>query len=540
LQIAASGDRTEAEVPGQQQPLRINLSATAPGIHLDHYWSHCVAAGRANEGLRGNWQEQLKMTVDACGFRYLRFHGLFHDDMFVYHEKDGVPVYNWQYVDDLYDRMLARGIRPFVEMTFFPKDISHDNGGLCWWNAHATPPQDFTRWKEVIEHFIRHCIDRYGIGEVRAWYFEIWNEPNLEGFWRGTQKHFFEMFKTISLAIKAIDPELRIGGPSTSSYHPDEDVYNRLKAKQDISAADFIGVVSKAPWMEDFLAYCEAENLPLDFVSSHPYPTTYPIDSAGNQLEVSRPVTSTREDILWLRGAMAKTRYKNAEIHLTEWSSSPSIQDFTRDYPQEATFIVKVSLDCIGLTQSLAYWTFTDIFEEAGAADTVFNGGFGLVNFQGIVKPGFHAYRMLHGLGDLELHREDGAIVTRHSSNGALSALLYHYPPEVIAAVPIAKKSREIPENTLATGHARNVDLMLRGLTPGATFLVETLDADHGFAFRAWQQIGSPEPPTREQEAVLRERAMATAKESIQADSNGTLRWSRSIQPWAIVSIRQE
>ena len=244
---------------------------------------------------------------------------------------------------------------------------------------------------------------------MRNWYFEIWNEPNLEGFWRGTQQQFFDMYKVISQAIKAIDPQLRIGGPSTSSFHPDEEVYQRLKAKKDITAADFIGVESKAPWMVEFLSYCEAQNLPLDFVSSHPYPTSYPIDSAGNQLEVSRPVTSTREDILWLRRAMAKTRYKDAEIHLTEWSSSPSIQDFTRDYPQEATFIVKVNLDCIGLVQSLAYWTFTDIFEEAGAADTVFNGGFGLVNFQGIAKPGFHAYRMLHRLGDTELHRKRAA-----------------------------------------------------------------------------------------------------------------------------------
>jgi xylan 1,4-beta-xylosidase len=518
------------EVPAQQPgsaaelPLRIDVSSSAAGTPLDHYWSRCVAAGRANEGLRGNWQEQLKLCVDACGFRYLRFHGLFHDDMFVYHEKNGKAVYNWQYVDDLYDRMLARGIRPFVEMTFFPKDISHDTGGLCWWNAHATPPQDFTRWKEVIEHFIRHCMARYGVEEVRTWYFEIWNEPNLEGFWRSTQQHFFEMYKVVSRAIKAIDSQLRIGGPSTSSYHPDEAVYERLKAKKDITAADFIGIVSKAPWMVEFLAYCESEDLPLDFVSSHPYPTSYPIDSAGDQLEVSRPVTSTHEDILWLRNAMSKTRYKDVEIHLTEWNSSPSIQDYTRDYLQEATFIVKVNLDCIGLVQSLAYWTFTDIFEEAGGADTVFNGGFGLVNFQGIVKPGFHAYRMLHGLGDTELHREEGCIVTRHSKSGALSALLYNYPPEVISAVPLSKESRDIAERTLASGHERDVDLRLRGLKPGTSVVVETLDAHYGFVFRSWQEMGSPEPPTREQEVLLRQKAMATEKERIRIGSDGTLR----------------
>ncbi len=471
LSAVAKGTLAHPFVADSQPPLEIDLAADAPGTPLIHYWSNCVASGRANIGLRGNWQEQLSLVVKQCGFRYLRFHGLFHDDMFVYHEKEGKPVYNFQYVDDLYDRMLDRGIKPFVEMTFFPKDISHDNGGLCWWNAHATPPKDFTRWKEVIEHFVRHCLDRYGANEVRSWYFEIWNEPNLRGFWNGTQQQFFEMYKIISLAIKNIDSNLRIGGPATSSYHPDEEVYQRLRLKKDITAADFIGVVSKAPWMEDFFAYCESQNLPLDFVSSHPYPTTYPIDSAGNELELSRPVTSTYTDIQWLRGAMAKTRYKNAEIHLTEWNSSPSIQDYTRDYPQEATFIVKVNLDCIGLAQSLAYWTFSDIFEEAGAADTVFNGGFGLVNFQSIVKPGFHAYRMLHNLGDTQLLRKDGCIVTRHSSNRGLSAIIYNYPPEVIAAVPMSRNSREIAEKTLAIGNPRNVQLRFQRLNSGRFLL---------------------------------------------------------------------
>jgi xylan 1,4-beta-xylosidase len=465
--------------------------------------------------------------------------------MFIYHERDGRPVYNWQYVDDLFDRMLERRVRPFVEMTFFPRDITPDpgvngHGDLCWWGGHATPPADFARWTEVLQHFARHSIQRYGADEVRQWYFEIWNEPNLDGFWRGTQQHFFEMYKSVSLGLKAVDPLLRIGGPSTSSYHPDEAIYKKLMLKKDISASDFIGVVSKGPWIEDFLAYCEKENLPLDFVSSHPYPTSYPIDSDGNHLEVSRPVFSTHDDILWLRSVMAKTRYSNAEIHLTEWSSSPSIQDYTHDYLQEATFIVKVNLDCIGLTQSLSYWTFTDVFEETGAADSVFSGCFGLVNFQGIVKPAFHAYRMLHLLGDYELHREEGCILTRSSANNHLSALLYNYPPEVLASVPISRKSRAIAEQTLATGSSRTAALHLDGIRPGARFTVETLDKEHGFAIRAWQKMGSPEPPTRNQAAELRTNGMATQEAKIEAGPDGVLRWTGTLDPWAVIAIHQD
>lgn len=523
-----------------QSAIDASIDGKSRGVPLDHYWSRCVGAGRANEGLRAGWLEQLKLCVDQCGFRYLRFHGLFHDDMFVYREVDGKPVYNWQYIDDLFDRMLAIGIRPFVELTFFPSDIASDNNTFAWWKGHGSPPKEFTRWYELVGNFARHCIARYGEAEVRSWFFEIWNEPNLSGFWNGTQQQFFEMYRGIAQTLKNIDPRLRIGGPATSSYHPDKEVYDRLKAKKNISAADFIGVESKGPWIEDFLAFCEKENLPVDFVSSHPYPTSYPIDSGGNELEISRPVNSTKEDILWLRKAMGKTRYANAEIHLTEWSSSPSIGDYTHDYPQAATYIVKVNLDCIGLAQSLSYWTFTDIFEEAGGLASIFCGEFGLMNFQGIAKPSFHAYRMLNLLGDRELHREDGCVVTSHSTSGRVAALLYHYPPEVLAAAPISKGSRKIAEETLATGSRRDANLRITGLKPGASLVVETLDAKHGFAQRAWEAMGSPEPPTREQTALLRTRGMATLKQKLAADAGGVFTWRGKLDPWSIVAIYQE
>ncbi len=531
---SALASRSDADSP---PPLKISVDTHGAARPIDRYWNRCVGAGRANEGLRANWLEQLKLCVDQCGFQYLRFHGLFHDDMFVYRELQGKPVYNWQYIDELYDRMLSIGIRPFVELTFFPKDVAHEEGTFAWWRGHGTPPKDFVRWSEIIANFVKHCQQRYGPEEVRKWYFEAWNEPNLEGFWNGTQQQFFEMYKAVATTIKSIDPLLRVGGPSTSSFHPDEATYRRLATKKDISAKDYIGVESKGPWIEDFLAYCANENLPLDFITAHPYPTSYPIDSAGNHLEVSRPVTSTREDILWLRKVMSKTPYAKAEIHLTEWSSSPSISDYEHDFPQEAAYIVKVNLDCLGLANSLSYWTFTDVFEEAGGASTIFSGAFGLVNFQGIVKPSFHAYRMLNLLGDSELHREEGCIVTRRAKTSQISALLYNYPSEVLAAPPLSKSNPAVAEQTLTMGSARSASLSLHGLKAGDSYILETVDAHHGFAYRDWQAMGSPEPPTREQTAELRKLAWATQKSVVTINTAGEFHWSGGIAPWAIIAI---
>jgi xylan 1,4-beta-xylosidase len=118
--------------------------------------------------------------------------------------------------------------------------------------------------------------------------------------------------------------------------------------------------------------------------------------------------------------------HPNAGIHLTEWSSSPSPRDFTHDYPQAAAFVVRANVESIGLVDSLSYWTFTDVFEESGAGDAAFHGGFGMVTYRGVPKPTFHAYRFLNRLGEELLDRKPGAIATRHHSSGRLSALLYH------------------------------------------------------------------------------------------------------------------
>ena len=74
-----------------------------------------IGAGRANEGLRADWQEQLALVQREIGFEYIRMHGILHDDMGVYTEDaHGTPIYNFQYVDTLYDALLKMHIRPFV------------------------------------------------------------------------------------------------------------------------------------------------------------------------------------------------------------------------------------------------------------------------------------------------------------------------------------------------------------------------------------------------------------------------------------------
>jgi xylan 1,4-beta-xylosidase len=390
---------------------------------------------------------------------------------------------------------------------------------------------------------VQNWIARYGIDEMRSWYFEVWNEPNLAPFFKGTKSQYFELYKVTAKVLKQIDSGLRVGGPATSNFVPDarfdgetEDVscHRVVTTAKDLDALDWQPV-----WVKQFLAFCQRDKLPVDFVSCHPYPTDWALDEHGQGKKSTRGVGATPRDLALVREIVAASPYPKAEIHLTEWSSSSSPRDFTHDFLQAATYVTKANLESIGTVDSLSYWTFTDVFEEGGAGDTIFHGGFGMINLQGIVKPTFHAYRFMNALGDELLGKFSGGVVTRCFKTKKLSAIAYHYPPEMPQTVLASFDSRDKAYETLALGQPEQLHVELTGLKPGAKILVETLDKQNGNALAAWVAMGSPEPPTREQAKELRQQAEATKKETFAAVANGKFILQRAIEPWSMVLVRE-
>ncbi|WP_372807729.1 GH39 family glycosyl hydrolase [Pontiella sp.] len=525
----------------------ITFAADAQGPAIKTYrphWSPCVGAGRAAEALRAGWMEQLALVHRECGFERVRFHGLFHDDMFVYRQNaDGSVTYNFQYVDEIFDRLLDLGVRPFIELGFCPGDLARPSETVFWWKGHSAPPTDFGKWGELVRRFAEHVVARYGIDEVANWYFEVWNEPNLEPFWHGTKSEYFKLYQVSAEVIKAVDPRLKVGGPSTSNFVPDGrfdgETENLSEHKTVTAAKDLDALEWKPVWLDDFLAFCAENHLPVDFVSVHPYPTDWALDEHGTGMKLTRGVDATPQDLQLLRAIMDAGAFPDAEIHLTEWNCSSSPRDFTHDYLQAATYVAKANIDSIGYVDSLSFWTFTDIFEESGAGDTAFHGGFGMVNFQGIPKPTFHAYRLLNTLGGEVLARSGNGMVTRDPQTGRLAALAYHYPPEVAQTVPGSFDSRAVAEQTLAMGSPVEMVIELTGLAPGTEFVVERVDRDHGDALSAWKRMGSPDPISREQTRQLKEAARATAVQTCCVAHDGTLRIARTLEPWGLLSLLQ-
>ncbi|BDF45772.1 hypothetical protein CE91St56_28950 [Lachnospiraceae bacterium] len=510
------------------------------GKYLPHTWSTCVGAGRACEGLRAEWQRQLKEAVKECGFRYIRFHGLFAEDMFPINDELESHSYNWYYIDQLYDALLEIGIRPIVELGFMPPALASGEGTCFWWKGNITPPKDYDQWKDLVYHLTKHLVERYGLDEVKQWYFEVWNEPNLHGFWHGTKSQYFKLYEVSVEAIKAVHKDLKVGGPATSNFVPDErfdteveDVSKQMTHKvEDIDSLSWKGV-----WIQDFLKFCEEIGLPVDFVSTHPYPTDFALD--GNKVTAgrSRHVDAVYEDITWLKKQIAASAYPDVEIHLTEWSSSPSSRDYSHDTLAEAAYIVRSNLKCSGMMDSLSYWVFTDIFEERGGGPEPFHGGFGLITMHGIKKSSYYAYKMLHQLGEWELERDENSIVTK-DENGKVKALFYHYPKEMNMTIPMVTYGDDTPVDAyMNMGTDQAVQLVLEHTKKNAVFCLEVVD-DASSPFTVWRKMGKPKNLTREMEKTL--KSLEHRKLFFYADDEGKVEISFIMKPWEIAFLSEQ
>ncbi|MEU6414697.1 beta-xylosidase [Microbispora sp. NPDC046933] len=519
-----------------------------------HVWSRCVGAGRANEALRADWQRQFAEVVAACGFRYVRFHGVFHDDMFVYRESYGggfgqdaplaAPVYTFSYVDKVFDFIVDRGVRPFVELGFMPRELATVTETVFWWGAHCSPPKDMARWVELVTRSVEHWIGRYGLDEVREWRFEVWNEPNLvPHFWTGTKTEYFELYERTVTAIKKIDPALKVGGPATSVFVPDDrykgEVEDRSATHETAAAADVDALDWRPVWIEDFIAWCAERELPIDFISTHTYPTDFAFGADGEAVQITRYADATFDDLTLLRKLVSNSAYPDAEIHITEWSTSPSSRDFIHDTLFAATSITRSYVKCATLADSISYWTFTDVFEEGGAGIGPFHGGFGLVNEGGVHKPTFHAFTMLERLGDRLLLATSDGVVTRNSRTSAVSAVFFNYPDDMAMRGVGSRNSYAATRALAQMGPSRRIRHSIGGLEPGTAFLVEIMDWEHGNAAEAWYRLGSPLNLSRAESEYLGRVADSLLRFTLTVPGTGVLDLDVDLAPWAVMSLRQ-
>lgn len=465
--------------------MNVKVDLTAAGTPVVPYWKRMICADRAGLSLRAEVREHLAMAVRDCGFEELRQHGIFHDDMFVW--PDPAKGFNFQYLFSNYDYYLSLGIRPFVELSFLPRWMASDDQTVFTCKCPACPPKDLQNWRKLVNTTVKNLVDRYGMDQVLSWNFEVWNEPNIP-FWSGTQAQYFELYRYAVEAVKSVDARLRVGGPATANYTPDK-------------TGEYRPV-----WVEDFMGFCEHERLPVDFISTHPYPADFPFDDHTKRSKrVVRNRDSTFHDLTLLRQSVRSGPFPEVEIHCNEWGTSPGNPDRTHDHVFSATFHLENLLRCVGLVDSLARWDLSDINEEMAVGAEEFHGGWGIVSAHGLKKPDYHAYTFLNRCGGTLLFndwREGVAVFRRDASNWQV--LLYNHHP--YANVEASWETPEGIETMIGPGTARDFRVELTGLPRRVQIRRSSIDREHGWAERAWREMGAPTWPDTRQLAVLRER----------------------------------
>jgi xylan 1,4-beta-xylosidase len=368
----------------QAQPAqrRIVLDLAQARQPLDRFFDHCVGADFPGTTYREDALAQLKTAVDELGFRYLRFHAIFHDVFkTVTRDASGQLVFDFTGIDKLYDAMLARRIKPFVELGFTPLALKTSDNKIFYWAGNTSHPEP-AGWVALIEAFTRHILQRYGAAEVRSWYFEVWNEPNLDGFWEGADRQaYFDLYTRTAKAIKAIDPQLRVGGPSTAG----------------------------AAWVPEFLVHAKATNSPVDFITTHTYGVDAGfLDEFGKEDRMLSPnPDAIVGDVRRVRKEIEASHLPGLPLFFTEWSTSYNPRDLVHDSYMSAAYVLTKLKQTQGLAQHMSYWVYSDLFEEPGPPDAPFHGGFGLMTREGIRKPVWFAYRYLAALQGKEIPTSD-------------------------------------------------------------------------------------------------------------------------------------
>src|ERR1700738_597993 len=262
--LAAPGAYARPQAESGASPQTIEIDVAAPTHPFPHFWEQMFGSGRAILSLRESYRKDLREVKRITGFEYVRFHAIFHDEVGLYDEDEGGnAIYNFSYVDQIYDGLLENHVRPFIEMSFMPKKLTSDPNALrpFWYKMNVAPPKDPKKWEQLVEAFARHLVQRYGEDEVAQWYFEVWNEPNID-FWAGNPKEatYYELYDRAARAIKRVSSKLRVGGPSTA----------------------------QAAWVDRFLAHCKEKNVPVDFASTHVYGNDKAEDVFGTHEQIPR------------------------------------------------------------------------------------------------------------------------------------------------------------------------------------------------------------------------------------------------------------
>lgn len=429
----------------------------------------CIGTGRMGLALTQEYQEQLKLVQKEIGFRHIRGHGLFCDDMAIYHEyeENGVKKveYNYTYLDRVMDFYRSVGLRPFLELGFMPEKLARGTQTIFYWKGNTTPPRDYGVWCEMVQRLLRHLMDRYGAEEVVTWPVEVWNEPNLCGFWENADmQEYFRLFHKTFDAVKAVDSRFCVGGPAVCG------------------GTDEV-------WIRAFMEYCKENKIAVDFVTRHHYTIEQPM-CEGHYDYVK--LIASEEGFFNLKTSRdiidSFAEYKDLPIHITEFNTSYTPKSVIHDTNLNAAFIAHQLSRLGDGNASYSYWTFGDVFEEQGVPFTPFHGGFGLVADGCIPKPTFWTfafYKKLQKSNGTCVYRDDHCVILKKPDGGYMG----------VGWNPVKSNTED----------EKRFVLSLMAESGAYSLLTETVDEETCNPLKVWHDLGEVANLTEGQKKLLQQ-----------------------------------
>ena len=459
-------------------------------IPLPHFWEHTVGSDHAPMALRADWQRDLKRAHDELGFRYVRFHGLLSDDMGTVVLENKKLHYSFFNCDQVFDFLLSIGMKPFIELSFMPGPLASGNRTVFKYQGNITPPKDYKQWATLIERFVSHCVERYGESEVSKWLFEVWNEPNLRIFWSGTQRDYFRLYRYTAEAIKNVSTSLKVGGPATA----------------------------KSEWIEEFVDFCERNDVPADFVSTHHYQN----DGYERESELDVQLFKSQRGLMREVAQDTRSHARNRPVYYTEWNTSSNPFDPLHDEPYAAAAVASTIMEANGLVEGYGFWTFSDIFEENYLPSLPFHGGFGLLTLHGVPKPTYRTFELLHHVGDRQslvdgLHETvDCSVIQKDSS------------------ITVLLTNHTTPGHTI---EKEKIEIRLDNAREPVAAHIRRVDEEHANAKRMWEEMGQPEYLSRKDVERLEEASQLVSEKQPIEFRDGALLLKTTLPAHAVAAI---
>ena len=501
------------------------------GKRITRTWTEILNVGYAIDLLLAPVQEQIRRALKEIGFRYIRFRGMLDDDLHVYHEKsDGSMVCDFRYLDQATDFVVRCGCHPFLEISWVPAKLARVQRYL-WDNlAIVSPPNDLTKWKNLLQETIRHWIRRYGLQEVSQWRFtpvtcsvidampDLWSLNDYLDYYRAT----FD-------AVKGISDQLVFGGCGFfSDSAPDP--------RRGIGLIDRLKECGRLP---DFLTVaCFAH----DVVIEDDKFTLFLTEQSESPSIVSADVDYIRHFLDRYKTALAKNGYGDLPVILESCVISLWQRDLSGDTMFRALWLCRNILENMDGADAFGFSSVSDWFNEIHDPVDEFHGGFGLLTTSNIAKPAYRLMQMLTGLGNQLVRRGPGYAVTK--SDDAVQVIFYNYCHyEELYRLRYRKlEDPYLAYDIFQNGEQIHFSLRLRDLTAGM-YRIQTihLSRTQGSSFDEWLQMGALKDLSEKEAALLDGKAVPRVTIKRQ-EVDGELTMDANLDPLEIrmIILRKE